>query len=120
MRIHAAHGTRPSLPSPRAVTRHRHRAGFIGAGYISLTGNLPGLVSSIASTHPVLLFPFKFAVAYTLLYHYLGAVRHFVWDHHKVGDQADKTSLLELPKVELLSKALFVGAGVLSLIAAFL
>lgn len=90
----------------------------MGAGYISLTGNLPGLVSSIASTSPILLFPFKFAIAYTIFYHYLGAVRHFAWDHGKVGNQADKGSLFELPKVELLSKALFVGAGILSFIAA--
>jgi succinate dehydrogenase (ubiquinone) cytochrome b560 subunit len=97
-----------------------HPSGFIGAGYISLTGNLPGMVSAIAGTSPILLFPFKFAVAYTIFYHYLGAIRHFVWDHHKIGNQADKTSLLELPKVELLSKSLFVAAGIASLIAAFM
>mmetsp|Transcript_15670 Transcript_15670/g.32690 ORF Transcript_15670/g.32690 Transcript_15670/m.32690 type:complete len:203 (+) Transcript_15670:28-636(+) len=94
--------------------------GFMGAGYISLTGNLPGVVASIASTSPILLFPLKFAVAYTILYHYLGAVRHFAWDHGKIGNQADKTSMLELPQVEMASKALFIGAGVLSLIAAFM
>ena len=92
--------------------------GFAGAGYLSLTGSLPGVISSVAATHPILLFPFKFAVAYTLLYHYLGALRHFAWDHHKIGNQADKYSLLELPKVEILSKGLFVGAGVLSFILA--
>lgn len=50
-------------------------------------GNLPGVIASVAATHPILLFPFKFAVAYTLLYHYLGALRHFAWDHHKIGNQ---------------------------------
>ncbi|KAG1673289.1 hypothetical protein FOA52_002569 [Chlamydomonas sp. UWO 241] len=92
--------------------------GFMGAGFISLTGNLPATVAAIAATSPILLFPFKFAVAYTFLYHYLGAVRHFAWDHGKIGNQADKSSLFELPKVEMLSKVMFIGAGVLSFIAA--
>jgi|LauGreSuBDMM15SN_2_FD.fasta_scaffold140545_1 succinate dehydrogenase (ubiquinone) cytochrome b560 subunit len=48
----------------------------------------------------------------------VGAIRHFVWDHHKIGNQADKNSLLEVPNVELLSKGIFVVAGVLSFIAA--
>lgn len=94
--------------------------GFVGAGYINLTGNLPATVAAVASTSPILLFPFKFAVAFTIFYHYLGGIRHFVWDHGKIGNQVDKTSMLELPQVEMSSKALFVGAGVLSLIAAFL
>jgi succinate dehydrogenase (ubiquinone) cytochrome b560 subunit len=94
--------------------------GFIGAGYISLTGNLPGLIHAIAATNPIILFPFKFAIAYTIFYHYVGAIRHFVWDHHKIGNQADKTSLLELPKVEFLSKGIFVVSGVLALVAAFM
>ena len=99
----------PSLPA---------RAVFIGAGYLSLTGNLACAVSSVAATHPILLFPFKFAIAYTLLYHYVGAIRHFVWDHHSIGNQADKNSLLEVPSVEMLSKGIFVAAGVLAFIAA--
>uniref|UniRef100_A0A7R9VHH3 Succinate dehydrogenase subunit b560 n=1 Tax=Chlamydomonas euryale TaxID=1486919 RepID=A0A7R9VHH3_9CHLO len=92
--------------------------GFMGAGYISLTGNLTATVAAVAGTSPILLFPFKFAVAYTILYHYLGAVRHFAWDHGKHGNQADKNSLLELNYVEMLSKGLFVGSGVLAFIAA--
>lgn len=94
--------------------------GFTGAGYIALTGNLPGLVASIAATNPILLFPLKFAVSYTLIFHYLGALRHFAWDHHKIGNQADKNSLLELPQVELASKVLFGASGVLALIASFM
>ncbi len=94
--------------------------GFISAGYLSLTGKLSGTIASIASTHPILLFPFKFAIAYTIFYHYVGGIRHLVWDHHTIGNQADKTSLLELDKVELLSKGIFVAAGALALIAAFM
>jgi hypothetical protein len=31
--------------------------------------------------------PAKFIVAYPLTYHYLGGVRHFVWDLHKIGNK---------------------------------
>ena len=48
----------------------------------------------------------------------MGAIRHFVWDHHSIGNQADKNSLLEVPSVEMLSKGIFVAAGVLAFIAA--
>jgi succinate dehydrogenase (ubiquinone) cytochrome b560 subunit len=44
-------------------------------------------VSAIAATNAFLLFPFKFAVSYTILYHWLGGLRHIVWDHHKIGNQ---------------------------------
>lgn len=94
--------------------------GAFGAAWISLRGDLPGTVHYLADTNFLLLFPFKFAVSYTILYHWLGALRHFVWDHHKIGNQADKTSLLELPTVEVSSKALFAGAAVLSFVAACL
>lgn len=30
-------------------------------------------------------FPLKFLVAYSILYHWLGGMRHIVWDHAKVG-----------------------------------
>jgi succinate dehydrogenase (ubiquinone) cytochrome b560 subunit len=54
---------------------------------LSLRGNLTGTVEGLAGTHALLLFPFKFAVLYTITYHYLGGLRHFVWDHHRIGDQ---------------------------------
>lgn len=92
--------------------------GTFGAAWIALRGDLPGTVSYLASYNFLILFPFKFAIAYTILYHWLGGLRHFVWDHHKIGAQADKTSLLELPTVEKSSQALFIGAAALSFIAA--
>lgn len=113
-------GKHPSALAPLQTMFPCTDAGFIGAGYISLTGNLPALVTKVAATSPILLFPFKFAIAYVLFYHYLGAIRHYVWDHHKIGNQADKSSLLELDKVELTSKVLFGAAGVLALITAFM
>jgi succinate dehydrogenase (ubiquinone) cytochrome b560 subunit len=44
-------------------------------------------------------------------------MRHLVWDTSKIGNQADRTSLLETPKVELGSQILIGSSVVLSLIA---
>lgn len=44
------------------------------------------------------------------MYHYLGGVRHVVWDLHTIGNQAEHNSLLETQQVELSSKAI-VAAG---------
>eukprot|EP00798_Chlamydomonas_sp_ICE-L_P025733 gene25733-11393_t len=92
--------------------------GFTTAGVVSVTGNLPGLVSTVASTHPIILFPFKLAVSYTIFYHYLGGLRHLLWDHSKIGLQADKSSLLDLKQVTLSSQVLFGVAGVMAFIVA--
>lgn len=61
--------------------------GSIAAAWIALQGDLPGTVHALAATNSFILFPFKFAVSYTILYHWLGAMRHFAWDHHKIGNQ---------------------------------
>ena len=50
---------------------------------------------------------------------YLFLPPYQVWDMYKIGNQADKTSLLELPVVDMSSRVLFVGAGLLSLVFAF-
>jgi succinate dehydrogenase (ubiquinone) cytochrome b560 subunit len=47
-------------------------------------------------------------------------MRHFMWDLHKIGNQADKTSLLETPKVEQSSQILLGASVALSLLAAIL
>jgi len=62
-------------------------AGFTGAGWIALTGDLPATVEAIKSTSPLILYPFKAAVAFPLVYHYLGGVRHVFWDKAKYGNQ---------------------------------
>lgn len=49
-------------------------------------GDLPSLLAALKAS-PFLLFPAKFAIAYPLTYHYLGGVRHIVWDHHSIGNQ---------------------------------
>ncbi len=84
---HAARGGQAFALRPRPRCFVRACAGAFGAAWIALRGDLPGTVSSLASYNFLLLFPFKFAVSYTILYHWLGGLRHFVWDHHKIGNQ---------------------------------
>ncbi|PNH06074.1 Succinate dehydrogenase cytochrome b560 subunit, mitochondrial [Tetrabaena socialis] len=93
--------------------------GFAGAGYLALTGSLQGVVAGVADNF-LLAFPLKFLVSYTIVYHWLGGMRHIVWDVSKIGNQADRTSLLELPKVEISSKALFGAAAAISVVLALL
>lgn len=95
-------------------------AGATGAAYIALTGDLPGAVLAFKANYPLLVFPAKFLVAYPLVYHYLGGMRHFVWDLHKIGNQADHTSLLETERVETSSKILLASSVVLTGVAALL
>ncbi|KAJ9506399.1 hypothetical protein QJQ45_004902 [Haematococcus lacustris] len=61
--------------------------GTVTAAVIALRGDLTGTVQAIAATNGLLLFPFKFAVTYTILYHWLGGIRHVLWDHSKIGNQ---------------------------------
>lgn len=94
-------------------------AGFAGVGYLSLTGSLPGVISTIQSSF-LLGFPLKLLVSFTIFFHLGGGLRHLLWDHTKIGNQTDKTSLLELPQVELSSKILFGASAALALIASVL
>lgn len=64
----------------------------------ALRGTLEPKVAYLAGS-TLLGVPLKFLLAYTLIYHWLGGLRHIVWDVSKIGNQADRTSLLELPKV---------------------
>lgn len=54
---------------------------------MALTGDLPATVEAIKHTSPALLYPIKAAVAFPLLYHYLGGLRHVFWDKAKYGNQ---------------------------------
>ncbi len=117
--------TAPRLTRPRQTTDELPPhvttpvAGFAGAGILALRGSLDGTVSALAGNF-LLAFPLKFLVAYTIIYHYLGGMRHFLWDHAKIGNNADRTSLLELPKVELSSKILLGSSAALAFICALL
>ena len=58
-----------------------------GAGAIALTGDLPATIEAIKHTSPALLYPIKAAVAFPLVYHYLGGLRHVMWDKARYGNQ---------------------------------
>ena len=62
-------------------------AGMTGAGLIALTGDLPATVETLKHTSPALLYPIKAAVAFPLVYHYLGGLRHVIWDKASYGNQ---------------------------------
>jgi succinate dehydrogenase (ubiquinone) cytochrome b560 subunit len=95
-------------------------AGFTAAGWVALTGDLPGALLALKTHYPLLAYPIKLLISYPLVYHYLGGLRHFAWDLSKIGNQADKTSLLETPKVEESSKILIGASAALSLVLAIL
>ena len=52
--------------------------GFAGASAIALTGDLPGTIDFMKETYPFLIPPAKFIVAFPLVYHTLGGLRHIV------------------------------------------
>ncbi|KAK9916571.1 hypothetical protein WJX75_004345 [Coccomyxa subellipsoidea] len=106
-----------------AVTSIMNRAtgvaltvGFTGVGWIALTGDLMATIEAIKTTSPLIVYPLKAAVAFPLVYHYLGGVRHVFWDKAKYGNQADKSSPLENSAVDRSSK-LLVGASAIGTLA---
>ncbi|KAL4423857.1 hypothetical protein ABPG75_001158 [Micractinium tetrahymenae] len=88
------------------------------AAYLALTGDLGAAISAFKDAYPLLVFPAKAVVAFPLIYHYLGGLRHIYWDHAKYGNQADKHSPLEVPAVEASSKVLLGGSVAATLLAA--
>jgi len=85
-------------------------AGVTGIGALSLMGvDAPGMMQTIGATPfaPI----FKFGVAFPLVYHYLGGVRHIVWD--KAPDS------LTNEEVSKSSYILFGTSGLLSVVLAF-
>lgn len=90
------------------------------AGWVALSsGDLATAVASFTSTYPLLVFPAKFAVAFPLLYHYLGGLRHLYWDHYSFGNQSERDSPLEYGNMEQSSRVLLLtgtlGAAALAL-----
>lgn len=88
-----------------------------GAGFIALSGDLPAAVEAFKASHPLLLYPLRGAIAFPLIYHYLGGLRHVVWEHSTIGKQSDKTSYLENDVVDRSSKAIF-GISIAGTLAA--
>jgi succinate dehydrogenase (ubiquinone) cytochrome b560 subunit len=117
---HAPHPTPPHTPHAAASPHVTPAAGFTAASYVALTGDLPGALLALKTNYPLLLFPAKFAISFPIIYHFLGGMRHFVWDLSKIGNQAEHNSLLETPTVELSSQILLGSGLALSFITALL
>ena len=54
---------------------------------IALMGDLPATVETIKSMGPAFVYPLRAIVAFPVVYHYLGGVRHVFWDKAKYGNQ---------------------------------
>ncbi len=94
-------------------------AGAAAAAWLALAGDVGAAVDALRAAHPLLLYPAKFAVAFPLAYHYAAGVRHLYWDHYSYGNQADKSTPLEVKAVERSSRAVLgAGAAVAAALAA--
>jgi hypothetical protein len=47
---------------------------MLGAGFIALTGDLPGMVGYLKSCGPLVTIPLKAMIAFPLVYHYFAGV----------------------------------------------
>ncbi|KAK9841026.1 hypothetical protein WJX81_006358 [Elliptochloris bilobata] len=86
--------------------------GTWAAGAVALQGDLVGAVDAFKAAAPALVLPAKFAVAFPLVYHYLGGARHVFWDKSLYGNMAKKDSPLENPMVDRSSQVLVWGSVV--------
>lgn len=86
-------------------------AAATGAGAVALGGDLPATIAAFKEVAPLLVLPAKAAIAFPLVYHYAGGLRHIIWDKHSIGNQAEKTSYLDLASVEKSSKAI-IGTSI--------
>lgn len=82
-------------------------AGIGAAGAIALVGDLPATVDAFKASYPLLVYPAKAVITWPLFYHYLGGVRHIIWEKHSMGKQAEKKSYLENEAVDKSSKLIF-------------
>eukprot|EP00596_Hydrurales_sp_CCMP1899_P001539 CAMPEP_0119041824 /NCGR_PEP_ID=MMETSP1177-20130426/13793_1 /TAXON_ID=2985 /ORGANISM="Ochromonas sp, Strain CCMP1899" /LENGTH=100 /DNA_ID=CAMNT_0007008159 /DNA_START=274 /DNA_END=576 /DNA_ORIENTATION=+ len=84
-------------------------AGITGIGAVALVGgNVPALaayIGGISIVGPVA----KLAVGFPLVYHYLGAVRHAVWD--KIPESTLTTEEVTKASYLLLGSSVVVSAG---------
>ncbi|CAJ1953702.1 unnamed protein product [Cylindrotheca closterium] len=89
--------------------------GAAGLGTVEIlggSGTALSLMETIGSQGFLIAAPAKFAVAFPVVYHYSGALRHFAWDY--------KPDMLTNVDAEKSSWALIGGATVVSGIAMFL
>lgn len=81
-----------------------------------MVGDVPSAITAFKTSVPWLVVPTKAIVAFPIVYHYAGGIRHLIWDQAKIGKQADKTSYLENEAVDRLSWAM-VGISVAGTLA---
>jgi succinate dehydrogenase (ubiquinone) cytochrome b560 subunit len=81
--------------------------GAAGLGALELVGG-PGtslsIMETIGSQGFLVAAPAKFAVSFTIVYHYFGAIRHFAWD-----SMPDYLNNIDVPK----SSYLLLGSSTL-------
>ena len=66
-------------------------------------------MQDIATTGPVIAGAAKFSLAFPLVYHYLGGVRHLAWDHFP--DTMLSTIGVEKASFVLAGSSLVISAG---------
>lgn len=86
--------------------------GIGAAGAIALVGDLPAALDAFTASYPSLVYPAKAVITWPLFYHYLGGVRHIVWEKHSMGKQAEKKSYLENEAVNKSSRFIFATSVV--------
>lgn len=91
------------------VTGAALSVGCAGLGFLELvggTGTSYWVMETIGSQGFLIASGAKFGVSFTIIYHFLGALRHFAWDYYP--------DLLTNEEVEKASLALMGGSTVLS------
>mmetsp|Transcript_4166 Transcript_4166/g.11739 ORF Transcript_4166/g.11739 Transcript_4166/m.11739 type:complete len:217 (+) Transcript_4166:76-726(+) len=89
--------------------------GFAGIGALALVTDVPTLLEMYKTAFPLLVIPTKAVVAFPFVYHTIGGLRHMYWDQAKLGNNADKTSPLDLKQVASSSVALLGASAVVTL-----
>ena len=90
------------------------KKGFTLVSVIALYGGNDALLSGldVLKSNSMIHFLAKELVAFPIIYHWLGELRHLYWDATAKG--------LSLPQVRASSRALLIGAGVLTVAVALL
>lgn len=104
----------PALTSiTNRVTGVGMSVGVMGMSFVALAGgcDIPSYVESLKVAAPILMPLLKIVIGFPIVYHTAAGVRHIFWDKTARG--------LDLPSVEMSSKALVAGSVVVTVILAF-
>lgn len=87
--------------------------GVMSMGFVALGGgcDIPSYVECVKTSAPILMPLLKMVVAFPIVYHSAAGVRHIFWDKTARG--------LDLPSVEMSSKAIIAGSVVVSFLLGF-